>query len=129
MELPSDVKRLCESQYWFVTPTGSNYICPDNPSNDDEDFLIQVYDSEESVRFALSALTELGYDFHSSIHYQELANEFISFKKDKVNLIVTRSHSFADKWRAATNICKVLNVTEKDMRIKLFRAALYNEVQ
>lgn len=129
MELPSDVKRLCESQYWFVTPTGSNYICPDNPSNDDEDFLIQVYDSEESVRFALSALTELGYDFHSSIHYQELANEFISFKKDKVNLIVTRSRSFADKWRAATNICKVLNVTEKDMRIKLFRAALYNEVQ
>lgn len=129
MELPDDVKQLCNSQYWFVTPTGSNYICPENPNNDDEDFLIQVYDSEESVRFALSSLDELGYTFSSNIHYQELAVEFISFKKGSINLIVTRSPSFADKWRAATNICKVLNVTEKSQRIKLFRAALYNEVQ
>ena len=129
MELPKDVENLCRSQYWPVTPTGSNYICPDNPNNDDEDFLIQVHGSEESVRFALSSLSKLGYEFHSNIHYQDLANDFISFKKGTINLIVTRSLAFAEKWRAATNICKVLNVTEKEMRIKLFRAALYNEVQ
>lgn len=129
MILPDDVSTLCAQQFWRVDPTGSNWIVPNHPLNKDEDWLIQVYDSEESVRFALMSFQDLGFTFDSHVHYQQLAFEFMSFKRNNVNLIVTRDPTFATKWRAATNICKRLAIELKPQRIAIFRAALYNEVE
>jgi hypothetical protein len=52
---------------------------------------------------------------------------FRSYTKAEVNLIVTCSLPFFNKFMAATSVCKRLNLMSKPDRIAVFRAVLYGE--
>ncbi len=54
--------------------------------------------------------------------------EFLSLKRDEINLIITKSQKFVDKFLLATSLTKRLNLMDKDDRIAVFRAVLYGEI-
>jgi hypothetical protein len=110
-----------------IEPCGSKVTCNPPPQDTDTDYLVVINDDEELVSRAVSALSGEGYAWEGSQkHYQdEAGNNFMSWRKADVNLIVTASHAFAAKHRIATSICKRLNLMQKKDRIMVFQAVLY----
>jgi hypothetical protein len=53
------------------------------------------------------------------------ADEFAPFSNGEVDLIVTKSPHFARRHRAATHVCKRLNLPNKQDRIAVYQAVLY----
>lgn len=108
---------------------GSRVTCEPAPENTDEDWLVILPASQEVVACAVNELSGDGFSWEGSEHYQDAAaNDFMSWRKDRVNLIVTASEEFARRHRAATAMCKRLNLLDKQDRIALFQAVLYANV-
>lgn len=109
-----------------VTACGSRVTCNPPPSETDEDWLVLV--NQDRISGIISFLSSEG-DWKwegSSEHYQDLAaNSFMSWRKGKVNLIITASKDFATRHKLATAHCKRDNVMGKQERIKIFQAYLY----
>jgi hypothetical protein len=108
-----------------IEPCGSRVTCDPPPADTDEDFLVKVKSDDKSVSEIVNNLIELGYQWEGGEHYQMAAETFMSWRRDKINLIVTRSPVFATRHRAATSVCKRLNLQNKADRIALFQAVLY----
>lgn len=108
-----------------VTACGSRVTCNPPPTDTDEDWLVLA--NQDRISMLISVLTEEGWNWEgSSEHYQNLAaNSFMSWRKDKANLIITASKDFATRHKLATSHCKLNNVMDKQERIKIFQAYLY----
>lgn len=52
---------------------------------------------------------------------------FHSWRKGRVNVLLTDDHGWYERHRVATSVCKKLNIMSKEHRIAVFRAILYNE--
>lgn len=101
-------------------PTGSNYICNPPVTNTDIDIVVLAKNGWEMP--ALSA----GYGFEESDVEYESMGEFVSVRRGNENLIVTLDKKFYKKFVYATQLARLLNLTEKSDRVKLFQAVLYN---
>lgn len=116
---------------WDVEPCGSRVTCDPAPVNTDRDFLVtlkSVTRADAAIADVVGALSDLGFVWEGSQHYQDMiGNYFMSFRKGDMNLIVTASLDFARRHRAATHVCKRLNLLEKKDRVALFQAVLYGE--
>jgi len=112
-----------------VTPCGSRITCNPPPINTDEDFLVLASSSDmTSEVVALLAGEQFEWEGDGE-HYQlTVGSGFMSWRKDKMNIIFTANEDFARRHKAATNICKKLNVMEKADRVKIFQAFLYGNV-
>jgi hypothetical protein len=124
-----------------VEPCGSRATCDPAPKDTDADFLVVIpqYDTEldagldftskkrpDKIADVEMLLTKAGYVWEGSAHYQDMiGNDFLSFRKDNTNLIVTASAVFAKRHRAATAVCKRLNLMQKTDRVAVFQAVLY----
>lgn len=120
------LKTFCE-----VEPCGSRVTCFPPHQNTDADYLVFVTSGKaQDVSNVVSLLQGNGYQWEgASEHYQDVAGVgFMSWRKDDVNLIVSASRDFVRRHRAATAVCKRLNLSEKADRIALFKAVLYGEV-
>lgn len=113
-----------------IAPTGSRYICNPAPMDTDEDWLILVHpDKFEDI---LSHICVSGYElggsdiFAAEDTYVTEWEGFQSWKKGEINLIITTSKDFFDKFVKATEIAKEQNLLLKDDRIMLFQKILYN---
>lgn len=109
-----------------LTACGSRVTCNPPPNETDEDWLVLV--NQDRISEIVSFLSsEGGWEWEgSSEHYQDLAaNSFMSWRKGKVNLIITASVNFATQHKLATAHCKRDNVMDKQERIKIFQAYLY----
>lgn len=122
-KLPDDVVEILKG--CVVEPCGSRVTCNPPPVGTDRDFLVQVQDDDGSVRDVANGLLEIGFTWEGAQHYQDAANAFMSHRRDDINLIVTRNGDFAMRHRAATHVCKRLNLPNKEDRIALFQAVLY----
>lgn len=111
-----------------VTPCGSRVTCSPPPTDTDEDFLVLV-DGGDSLSKLVNLLHAAGFAWEgASEHYQDVAGtNFMSWRQGTTNYIVTSSLSFARRHKAATSLCKRLNLHDKSDRIALFRAVLYAE--
>ncbi|MER9524013.1 hypothetical protein NKI96_10555 [Mesorhizobium sp. M0292] len=113
----------------LVEPCGSRVTCNPAPTDTDEDYLVEMPSGrEDSVSRIVSLLAEAGFRWEGTEHYQMAANEFMSWRRDDINLIVTANSDFARRHRAATHVCKRLNLMVKDDRIALFQAVLYGDI-
>ena len=114
-----------------VTEAGSRVTCNPPPMDTDQDFLVNAaYDpmfENEKLPEVISLLLEENYECESNQeHYQNQCDDgFMSWRKGDLNFIVTASQTFADRHRAATALCKKLNLMNKEDRIDLFQAVLY----
>lgn len=120
------LKTFCE-----VEPCGSRVTCSPPPRDTDADYLVFVASlKEDDVSRVVNLLSSNGYVWEgNSLHYQTVAGStFMSWRKDDINFIVSASYNFVKRHRAATAVCKRLNLLEKADRIALFKAVLYGEV-
>lgn len=106
-----------------VAPTGSRVICTPPPLDTDEDFVCFAPDQDTATQ----KLKEMGFlvegqpDFYTGNN----RGNFLSFRRDDTNLIVTDSLEFFDLFRAATELAQRFNLTKKPDRIALFQVVLY----
>ena len=111
-----------------VEPCGSRVTCKPAPTDTDEDFLVQIAADESAISRVVGLLVGAGFKWEGDTeHYQAAANEFMSWRRGDINLIVTASGDFARRHRAATSVCTRLNLMNKDDRIALFQAVLYGD--
>lgn len=104
-----------------VMRVGSTVSCNPAPENTDIDYLVLVKGRASSLDF-LS-----GYNLdNDNSHYEPSEGDFNSWRKDNINLIITDSVFFFEKFKLATELAKHFNLLEKKDRIKLFQAVLYS---
>ena len=104
-----------------VWPTGSRYICSPPVLTTDDDYVVLVEAGWEPE------LTEKGFTYTpTELQYVSMGS-FVSLRKGDINYIVTQSQVFFDRFRAATELAKSLNLSDKNERVALFRSVLYGE--
>lgn len=110
----------------IVEPCGSRVTCNPAPTDTDRDYLVIVPQEDDAVSDVVALLSNRCYQWEGSEHYQQAArNDFMSWRHDDINLIVTRNHDFVKRHRAATHVCARLNLLRKDDRVAVFQAVLY----
>lgn len=112
---------------------GSRVTCNPAPTDTDLDVLVKVPYIESScpAPFSLNKYRAM-YDVLMADRWTlggsgDGDGEFESWTKGEVNLILTDSSEFYDKFLAATSVCTRLNLMNKEDRKALFRACLYAE--
>ncbi len=107
---------------------GSRVTCNPAPTDTDQDILVLVEDIAEWRE----RMIEGGFEVAGSIPAAEKnvlgADQFESYTKDDINLIVTSDAMFFSKFMAATHVAKRLNLLNKNDRKALFQAVLYGNV-
>ena len=107
--------------------TGSRAICIPAPTDTDEDWVVLVTHLWNNP--ILASLYKDGWkdDGSRPKHPKGYGEQFISYKKDELNLIVTDSFDFFQRFKRATALAKLLNLVEKKDRILLFDEILYGD--
>lgn len=113
---------------------GSRVTCAPAPTDTDADFLILLGEKEfagnavqlfreelEHYQWVIGGSMPL--DADEGVYPPE--TKFTSFTRGEVNLIVTESGLFFNRFLAATAVAKRLNLLAKDDRIAVFQAVLY----
>jgi len=103
---------------------GSSWSCdpPPNPVTD-VDFLMLVPDRSDVTG---TKLHDLGYVLDDgNVHYDPSEGEFNSWRRGKLNLILTDCEEFYESFMLASRVAKKLNLLNKKDRIDLFQAILY----
>lgn len=112
-----------------ISPCGSRVICDPAPTDTDADFLVVLPSKKVVISDVVGELAGEGWNWEGSEHYQDCAtNDFMSWRKGSANLIVTANSTFATRHKAATHLCKSLNLLSKADRIMAFQAVLYGNV-
>lgn len=103
---------------------GSQVTCdPPPPIKDsDVDVLVREFDGVYPTLEGLGYTLDKGedYDFGD-------AEAFHSYSNGHVNVIVCILPEFYERFAMATRVCTKLNLLEKEKRVTLFKALLYNE--
>lgn len=112
----------------MIEPVGSRVTCNPPPMDTDQDFLVLV--SASAFSDFDQYLCSYGYEFGGSrIHAGGCLvgdeSSFQSYTLGDVNLIVTSSDIFFNRFMAATSVAKRFNLLDKSDRIALFQAVLY----
>lgn len=113
-----------------VRYTGSHYIC--NPPVETTDIDYIIYCKPEDWNSVITKTRSLGFTAQASYfsEYSESAKtQFISFKKDKLNYIITPHDEYFDKFVNATELAKRLNLLEKEARIELFHFVIHETLK
>ena len=128
MELPSEIASWVAECAGLAWPTGSRFICEPAPKDTDEDYLVFLSDESKRQEF-IDGLTDLGFEWDHGEEYDGPDgpgdSAFSSYSKGELNLIITSDETFATRHRAATHVCKSLNLLKKDERVMVFQAVLY----
>lgn len=112
-----------------VTPCGSRVTCNPPPVGTDADYLVACADDDNAVRAVINTLSGAGFQWEGSEHYQHTARSgFMSWRRGEDNFIVIADTSLVQRHKAATALCRRLNLLDKADRIAAFRAILYNEM-
>lgn len=126
--------------YAQVTPCGSQVTCNPPPGHtSDCDYLVHVepggghFAKREASQSLAEILAKDGWTWEGDQIYTVAAIDltveqgFMSWRKDRTNLIVVGDDEFARKHRLATRLCVKLNLPNRDDRIAIFQAVLYGE--
>ena len=102
--------------------TGSRFICNPPVMDTDEDYIC-YFPSRLEV---LGHLHNNGWEWtnNDGSHYKDIP-DFLTFRKDHYNLIVTDDDRFYQLFCLATDVATIKNIREKEERIRLFQAILY----
>ena len=110
--------QIPEELYQEVGLTGSSYICNPPVTNTDIDFVIYSQDWDKLHNWCEQNA------FKTNFEDYEL-EEFRSYKRGVINLIVTNDATFYKRFVKATEVAKKLNLLDKQQRIDLFDFVMY----
>ena len=105
---------------YHAIATGSRVTCDPPVMDTDEDYA--VWSQPDTI----DILLEKGYIESSGSEEYDLS-EFRCYRKDDINVMVTRNVDFFHKFHQATKLAKALNLLAKSDRIMLFQAILYGK--
>ena len=126
MEPINEVLSVLEFYGCKVEPCGSRVTCNPAPTDTDQDYLVEVKDDINTISEVVNRLQSFGFRWEGGEHYQQaMTGDFMSWRREDQNLIVTANAAFAERHRTATMVCTRLNLLKKDDRIALFQAVLY----
>jgi hypothetical protein len=106
---------------------GSRVTCNPAPIDTDDDWLVLLSESDDFHK-TQGILEANGFKLGGSEPVEtEIAadKKFLSFSDDKINLIITFSPKFFDRFMRATRLATRFNLMKKPDRIALFQAILY----
>jgi len=108
---------------------GSRFTNTVVTEDSDYDYFFEAKDDDHFQQI-LDLLFDQDFTLETEIHYQDSGTtkdpfRFLSFRKEGLNILLTKDHDFATRHRLATNVCKRLNIPDKSDRICLFQAVLY----
>lgn len=101
-----------------AAPTGSRWICDPPPMHTDEDWICLAETFETATNDLVAE------DFEEEGEYREEGNNFLSFRKGDVNLIVVTEEGYYNEFCLATKLARKYNLLQKRDRIQLFQAIL-----
>ena len=110
--------QIPEELYQEVGLTGSSYICNPPVTNTDIDFVIYSQDWDKLHNWCEQNA------FKTNFEDYEL-EEFRSYKRGIINLIVTNDATFYKRFVKATELAKKLNLLDKQQRVDLFDFVMY----
>lgn len=106
-----------------IHPTGSSYTCDPPVLDTDVDFVVLVESLGMFTPVATDLLWEVSDPRKEKNKYPN--GDFLSFRKENINLIVTDDKKWYDRHVLATTLAKKFNLLEKEDRCSLFEAVLY----
>lgn len=133
-----------------MVPVGSRVTCNPAPTDTDEDYLLLIdppvtemnvdgaFDRAFYVEQVLNRVCwhlrnngwEVGGSLPTDIQCTiNPADRFQSWTLDDLNLILTTSYTFYQRFLAATSVSTRLNLLDKKDRIALFQAVLYGNFE
>jgi hypothetical protein len=105
---------------------GSSVTCDPPVLNTDVDYLVLAVDWQPFLSQALHEGWELGSYWESHDILRALSDgDFVSLRKERLNIILTACVVFRTKFMLATKLAKQFNLLKKSDRIALFQAVLY----
>lgn len=102
---------------------GSTYTCSPAPIDTDIDVLMLVVDQ---IDFVTHCMLD-GYRADST--YVNLLSRFISVRKGNINIIVTQDNEFFNRFSLAADLCKKLNLLDKELRILVHETIINNHTE
>ena len=110
---------------------GSRVTCRPAPTDTDQDVIVLVRHIEPTKACGSTAYARLYGDLMAEGWVLggsgEQDDEFESWTKGDINLILTSQEDFYNRFVAATTVCARLNVLDKEDRKAIFRSTLYSE--
>ena len=113
-----DLIQIPKELYTEIAFTGSAFTCNPPVINTDIDFIILSYSWDKLGDWC----TDVG--FKTNFEDYEL-EEFRSYKRGVINLIVTEDPIWYKRFTKATELAKQLNLLDKQQRIDLFDFVMY----
>jgi hypothetical protein len=104
---------------------GSRITCDPAPTDTDYDILVLVENLDQSIKVLGDEWEIQGYMIDPSLRHE---NRFLSTKKDGINLIITQSEVFYERFMLATGVAKLFNLLDKKDRVRLFQFILYGNI-
>lgn len=129
----SDITQFVDYGFDFVLKSsivGSKVTCNPPPTDTDLDVLVLIKDT--NFWSYIHHLGDQGFQLGGSDvvpaeeEYLKEWDGFQSYKRGEINLIITTSEEFFDKFMEATAIAKEKNLLKKEDRVALFQKILYN---
>ena len=113
-----------------IKPVGSRVTCNPPPKDTDIDYLVLFRKNYEyGAKLRNLSWSYDGSEINDIINNIPEEDRFQSYSCGDVNFICTTSENFYLRFIAATKIAKSLNLMEKEDRIVLFQAILYENYQ
>jgi hypothetical protein len=125
MTIPGYIIECCR-----VIPVGSRITCDPPVLDTDQDFLVLWPQDRYERDDLINRLQGEGWELDGSFSRDEdnrsdPDHRFVSYSRERVNLITTCSPLFFRRFLAASSVAKRFNLLTKDDRIALFQAVLY----
>lgn len=104
-----------------VYAVGSRRTCDPAPMDTDDDYLIYSFNDLELDK-TYASLAPLGWveDRVGRYRMGQGKGQFISYRKEDKNLIVSSEYSFVEKFLLASSVAKAHNILSKTARIACF---------
>lgn len=102
----------------FSHPIGSRYVCDPPVMDTDKDTLCLVDDVQKAEKLLL----EEGWSPCCGGEYVD--TYFKAFRKGEDNYVITAARPFFERYLIAAQVCKALNVRDKETRIKIHTACI-----
>lgn len=112
-------------EWW---PVGSSITCDPPVRDTDFDFLCLSSNREGFLAYAAAEGFQEDIPSEAGSSYLGSNSPFVSMRRGNINLIVTDSPPFAEKFMLATRLARRLNLLRKEDRVALFQAILYGRV-